>query len=75
MLDGDHRKPQQGKTAVSGLRRTKSWACPAARLDGNGIGSAADFDASGTDGGGGQGPHGRDAGRIALPSDSWANTA
>ena len=40
-------------------------------LPGGEVGSAADFDASGTDAGGGAGPHGRDAGRIALPSDAW----
>ena len=43
-----------------------------AALRGSGVGSAADFNASGTDGGGGSGPHGRDGGRIALPSESWA---
>ena len=43
-----------------------------AALRGSGVGSAADFSASGTDGGGGSGPHGRDGGRIALPSESWA---
>ena len=37
------------------------------------VGSAADFSASGTDGGGGNGPHGRDGGRIALPSGPWAS--
>ena len=41
-------------------------------LLGGGVGSAADFNASGADGGGGSGPHGRDAGRISLPSDSYA---
>ena len=46
-----------------------------AALRGSGVGSAADFSASGTDGGGGSGPHGRDGGRIALPSESWANMA
>ena len=43
-----------------------------AALRGSSVGSAADFSASGTDGGGGSGPHGRDGGRIALPSESWA---
>jgi hypothetical protein len=42
-------------------------------LRGDGVGSAADFSASGTDGGGGNGPHGRDGGRVALPSGPWAS--
>ena len=45
----------------------------AAALRGDGVGSAADFSASGTDGGGGNGPHGRDGGRVALPSGPWAS--
>ena len=45
----------------------------AAALRGDGVGSAADFSASGTDGGGGSGPHGRDGGRVALPSEPWAS--
>ena len=46
--------------------RVPVWAC--ARPS-----SAADFSASGTDGGGGNGPHGRDGGRVALPSGPWAS--
>ena len=66
------RLPFVGRAAVEEGAAVVPEGRLAAALRGDGVGSAADFSASGTDGGGGSGPHGRDGGRIALPSESWA---